>query len=318
MNVICMGVHVLDVLVHPVSELPTGQQTALVENIRMTPAGTAAGTAVILAKLGATVRTAGAIGTDPTGDLLLMLLERYGIDTSLVVRKSGAPTSTTILPIHPNGDRPTLHLLGANPFYTPEDINWDALATADHLHLGGPELLGAPNAARILQQAKASGLTTSADLLAPGSLGSMEAIAPALPHLDYLLPNEDQALGFTNTTDLIAACHVLHSAGVGALAITRGADGALLFAPNQIQEFPAYPTIVVDTTGCGDAFSAGFLRALSLHRDLPAAVRLGAATAAHVAQGLGTDFGDYTLATIDDFIATHPISTTEDVSTPQP
>lgn len=318
MNVITMGVHVLDILVHPVSELPRGQETALVETIRMSPAGTAAGTAVVLSKLGAAVRTAGAIGTDPTGDLLLNLLHRYGIDTSLVVRKPEIPTAATVLPIHPNGDRPTFHLLGANPFYAPADIDWSAFTTATHLHLGGPELLGAPNAARILQQAKASGLTTSADLLAPGSLGSLDAIAPALPHLDYLLPNEDQALGFTGATDLVAACHILHSAGVGVLAITRGPHGALLSSPNHIREFPAYPTKVVDTTGCGDAFSAGFLRAMALGRDLPSAVHLGLATAAFVARGLCTDHGDYTLTTIDEFIATQSNSTTEDVSTPHP
>ncbi|WP_067692613.1 carbohydrate kinase family protein [Nocardia jejuensis] len=315
MTIITMGVHVLDILVHPVSALPEGQQTALVENIRITPAGTAAGTAVILAKLGASVRTAGAIGTDSNGDFLLHLLEKAGIDTSLVVRKPDHPTSTTVLPIHPNGDRPTLHLLGANPFYAPEDIDWDEISTATHLHLGGPELLGPMNAARILQQAKSLGLTTSADLLAPGSMGSLAAIAPALPHLDYLLPNEDQVLGFTGTKDLLAGCHILHAAGVDTLAVTRGPAGVLLFSPTLIQDFPAYETTVVDTTGCGDAFSAGFLRAITLTRDLPAAVRLGLATAALVAQGLGTDHGNYTLETVDDFTSSATPLTNQPQST---
>ncbi|QLY29999.1 sugar kinase [Nocardia huaxiensis] len=299
MNIICLGVHVLDILVHPVSEIPEGQQTAFVENIRITPAGTAAGTAVVLAKLGATVRTAGAVGTDSNGDFLLSLLNRAGIDTSLVVRKPDHPTSTTVLPIRPNGDRPTLHLLGANPFYSLDDVDWDAIATADYLHLGGPELLGADNAARILRHAKESGAITSADLLAPGSLGSLDAIAPALPYIDYFLPNEEQALGFTKTTDLLAACHILHSAGAGTLAVTRGAEGSLLFSANEIQEFPALETKVVDTTGCGDAFTAGFLRAISLNRSLPEAIQLATATASLVAQGLGTDHGNYTLATAD-------------------
>jgi sugar/nucleoside kinase (ribokinase family) len=138
MNVITMGAHILDVLVRPVSDIPAGQETALVEQMRMTAAGTAAGTALTFAKLGASVRTAGAIGTDPAGDMVLSLLGSAGIDTSLVVRKPDAPTSMSVLPIRPNGDRPSLHLLGANLAYTLEDVDWDAVAAADHLHLGGP------------------------------------------------------------------------------------------------------------------------------------------------------------------------------------
>ena len=76
MRAIAMGVHVLDVLVRPVEAIPEGQGGQLVEEIRITPAGSAGGTALTMAKLGAEVRSAGAIGTDPPGDLLLHLLVR--------------------------------------------------------------------------------------------------------------------------------------------------------------------------------------------------------------------------------------------------
>ena len=55
---------------------------------------------------------------------------------------------------------------------------------------------------------------------------------------------------------------------------------------------------MVDTTGCGDAFSAGYLRGLALGRSLPEAAALGCATAAQVAQGLGTDAGRYDLESL--------------------
>src|SRR5579884_3787862 len=117
MNVITLGVHVVDVLVRPVTEIPEGQGGTLVEQIRITAAGSAGGTALTLAKLGATVRSAGAVGRDAVGDMLLMLLERAGIDTTLPVRRDDAPTSATVLPIRPNGDRPALHVIGANGTY---------------------------------------------------------------------------------------------------------------------------------------------------------------------------------------------------------
>jgi sugar/nucleoside kinase (ribokinase family) len=82
------------------------------------------------------------------------------------------------------------------------------------------------------------------------------------------------------------------------VAVTQGSKGALVVTADDVVEVPAYPIEVVDTTGCGDAFSAGFLRGLSLGRDLPGAARLGCATAAQVAQGLGTDAGNYDLEAV--------------------
>jgi sugar/nucleoside kinase (ribokinase family) len=262
MNVITMGAHILDVLVRPVTDIPSGQDTALVEQMRMTAAGTAAGTALTFAKLGAAVRTAGAIGTDPAGDLLLSLLHSVGIDTGLVVRKPDVPTSMSVLPIRPNGERPSLHLLGANLTYTLDDVDLDAVAAADHIHLGGTEMLGPDFATRILKHAKENGTTTSVDLIAPGGMGTFDLIAPALTYTDYLLPNEDQVLGFAGAADLTDGCRRLLDAGAELLAVTCGADGSLIVSREGSQQVPAFAVDVVDTTGCGDAFSAGSFMAL--------------------------------------------------------
>lgn len=304
MNVITMGAHILDVLVRPVSEIPAGQDTALVEQMRVTAAGTAAGTALTFAKLGAAVRTAGAIGTDPQGELLLSLLERGGIDTSLVVRKPDAPTSMSVLPIRPNGERPSLHLLGANLAYSLDDVDWDAVAEADHIHLGGTEMLGPDFAVRVLKHAKANGTTTSVDLIAPGGMGTFDLIAPALAYTDYMLPNQEQVLGFTGAADLADGCKRLLDAGAGMLAVTCGADGARVVSDEGTQQVPAFAIDVVDTTGCGDAFSAGFVYATGIGRPPRDAAVLGNAVAALVAQGLGSDHGDFDLATADAFAET--------------
>jgi sugar/nucleoside kinase (ribokinase family) len=295
MKAIAMGVHVLDVLVRPVERIPEGQGGELVEQIKVTPAGSAGGTAVVLAKLGAEVSSAGAIGTDAAGDMLLQLLESHGIDTSLLVRRDDVQTSASVLPIRPNGDRPAFHVVGANGTYGPDDAPWDAIAAADYLHLGGPEFMGGEAAAQILSRAREGGAVTSADILAPGDPGLLEWIGGALPELDYLLPNEEQVLGFTGESDLAAGCRALVERGVGCVAATRGAEGALIVSADGEESVPAFEVDVVDTTGCGDAFSAGFLRGLSLERSRREAAVLGCAAAALVAQGLGTDYGDFDL-----------------------
>ncbi|MFE6622449.1 carbohydrate kinase family protein [Streptomyces sp. NPDC057740] len=305
MNVVTLGVHVLDVLVRPVEAIPEGQGATLVEDIRMTAAGTAGGTALTLAKLGASVTSAGAIGSDPTGDMLVQLLGAAGIDTRFLVRRTDTPTSASVLPIRPGGDRPSLHLLGANITYGPDDVPWDALAEADHLHLGGPELIGVDTATRILSYAKEHRVSTSVDLLAPGALGSFEQIESLLPFVDHMLPNEDQVLGFTGEDDLVKGANRLLAAGAGLVAVTRGADGALLVTPDGTQKVPAFAIDVVDTTGCGDAFSAGFVRGTGLGRTPYDSAVLGSAAAALVAQGLGSDHGDFDLAAADAFATAH-------------
>jgi sugar/nucleoside kinase (ribokinase family) len=294
------------VLVRPVEEIPEGQGGALVEQIRITAAGSAGGTALVLGKLGSAVRSAGAIGTDAVGDMLVGLLQRDGVDTSLLVRRGDVQTSASVLPIRPDGSRPAFHVVGANATYGPDDVDWEAVQAATHLHLGGPEFMGGEAAATILSRARELGVTTSADVLAPGDSGILEWIAPAFPHLDYLLPNDEQATGFTGRDDLEAACRALVERGVGCVAATCGADGVLIVDADSAERVPAFAIDVVDTTGCGDAFSAGFLRGLALGRDRRAAAALGCATAALVAQGLGTDHGEYDLAAADAFAAETP------------
>lgn len=303
-----VGVHVLDVLVRPVEAIPPGQGSALVEQIRLAPAGTAGGTAVTLAKLGAAVRVAGAIGADPMGDVLLALLAARGVDTSLLVRRAELPTSASVLPIRPNGDRPALHLVGANAGFGLADVPWEAVRSAGHVHLGGPEFLGGPAAAELLAAARQAGAVTSADLLADGDPGLLEWIGPALQEIDYLLPNRDQVLGLTGQADLVAGCRDLVGRGVGCVAVTDGPRGALVVDGAGYLAVPAFAVDVVDTSGCGDAFSAGFLRGLSLGRDRRAAAVLGCAAAGLVAAGLGSDHGEFTLASADEFAATAAVT----------
>jgi sugar/nucleoside kinase (ribokinase family) len=166
--------------------------------------------------------------------------------------------------------------------------------------------MGGEAAGQILARAREGGAVTSADILAPGDMGVLEWIAPMLEHLDYLLPNDEQVLGFTGASDLSEGCRMLVERGVGCVAATRGADGVLLVDAEGEESVPAFEVDVVDTTGCGDAFSAGFLRGLALGRDRRGAAELGSAAAALVAQGLGTDHGDFDLAAVERFAAETP------------
>lgn len=302
-DIAVVGVHVLDTHVIGVTSIPDGSEGQLVETIKISPAGTAGGTAVVLSRLGARVRSYGAVGTDPLGDTLLALLAAHGVDVHGLVRTSVSQTSASVIPVRPNGDRPAWHCPGANATLTLDALDLDDIARGSHLHLGGPEFLGGSAAATLLKRAKDNGLSTSVDILAGGNPGLLAWIAEALPHTDYLLPNDEQVLGFTGASDLESGARALLDAGAGCVAVTRGGDGALVVVPDETIAVPAHAVDVVDTTGCGDAFSAGFILGRALGRDLTQSARLGCATAAQVAGGIGTDAGSYDLELVDAFMA---------------
>jgi sugar/nucleoside kinase (ribokinase family) len=302
---IALGAHVFDVHAKYVEAIPDGQGGALIEEIRVSPAGAAGGTAITMAKLGARTVTVGAIGTDDIGDLLVTMLGKLGVETEHLARKDGVQTSATVLPIRPNGDRPALHVIGANASFTREDVPWDLIEQADTLHLGGPEFMH-ELAPEILGFAREHGVRTSADVLADGWPELLDMIAPALEQVDWFLPNDDQAMKLTGADDAEAAGRALVERGVGGCAITCGARGSVVVTNDGAERVPAFQIDVVDTTGCGDAFSAGFMRGLSLGRTPADSARLGSACASLVAQGLGSDAGEFDLARAEQFAAETP------------
>nr|MDT0667747.1 PfkB family carbohydrate kinase [Micromonospora sp. DSM 115978] len=116
--------------------------------------------------------------------------------------------------------------------------------------------MGGEAAGKILAYARDHGVTTSADSLAPGDPGMLDWIAAALPHLDYLLPNDEQVLGWTGRDELADACRALVERGAGCVVATAGADGATVVTADEVHVVPAFEVDVVDTSGCGDSFSA--------------------------------------------------------------
>src|SRR5436309_3410581 len=196
-TVASVGTYIVDVLGRPVSELPRGQVSSLLDEIRITVAGTAGGTAVDLARLNCNVIAVGAIGQDNLADFMISTLEAENVDPTHLVRKDGVQTSATMLPIHPDGSRPAWHVPGANSTFTTDDVPWDALAQCDAVHVGGltalPGIDGAP-AGKILAHARQNGALTTADCLGVRGNAPMGLLAQCLPHVDIFMPNEGEAL----------------------------------------------------------------------------------------------------------------------------
>jgi len=290
-----IGPHILDVLGRPVEAIPVGQGSVRLAEIRATAAGTAAGTGVDLAKLGAQVSSFGAVGTDLLADVLLAVLASYGIDTGGLVRTAGAQTSATILPIRPNGERPALHVPGATRLLQLSDLDTAELAGFDAVVLGGPDALvglSATDLGAIVAAARSGGALVAIDVLHPGSERDFERISAALAGADWFWPNADQLLALTGRTDVEQAVGDVLALGTSGVAVTLGADGCVVTGTEgRLHHVPAIAVDVVDTTGCGDAFDAGMLTGLLLGCDPLDAAWLGVACGSLVATGLGSDAG---------------------------
>ena len=309
-KIVSMGVHILDVLGRHVSEIPPGQNIALIDEIRITAAGTAAGTAVDMAKLGCKVVAVGAAGDDEMGNVLLGIMNRYGIDTSYMKRKKGVQTSGTMLPIRPNGERPALHVMGTNATFCFEDVPQDVVRNADFVHIGGFYLMpkfDGEDTVKTLKVAREGKAITTMDILGIKQDNMAEKILPAMPYLDYFMPNLEEAQMITGLTDLDELCDFFLNAGAKHVVLKMGARGSLIKDKKGMRlRIPAFKVEVVDTTGCGDAWTGGFIAGLSRGMTIEEAAQLASACGSLVATGLGSDAGIIDFDSTMKFAQTNP------------
>ena len=252
-----------------------------------------------LAKLGAQVSTLGAIGDDVMGDLVISLLTRYGVDASRVVRKPGQRTSSTILPIRPNGERPALHMPGATSLLELADIDFDVIAQADVMHVGGPDVLGpfgGEPLRQVMEFARSRDVVVTMDLLSTADDVAWERLGKLLPYVNYFMPNEDQLANMTGITDHVEGSRMALERGAEVVFVSRAAEGATLVTADRQTDVPAFEVDLVDTTGCGDAVCAGFITGLLHGWPIEDASWLAMAAASLVASGLGSDAGIVDLA----------------------
>jgi sugar/nucleoside kinase (ribokinase family) len=271
---------VADVVVRPVAGFPASGRAEPVEELQLLSGGCAANTAAVLAKLGAGARLAAVIGCDALGDAVLADLQAVGVQLDAVVREAEAPTSAAIVLVTAAGERSFFYRPGGNERLSNRHVPDAVVKTARIVHVGGAMKLLRLDLAELMRQAKSFGCITSLDTDWDFKGHWMKTLREALPQIDYLITNEEEAAMLTGKQAPLDAARDLLSRGPQAVVIKRGECGCLSLASSGAIELPAYPVEVRDTTCAGDAFVAGFLLGIGDGKGLDESLRLANAAGA--------------------------------------
>jgi sugar/nucleoside kinase (ribokinase family) len=290
----CLGVAVMDALSGPFDEYPVPRVRPQVNtrSIRIQAGGGAVNTSAALARMGLPAGLFCKIGRDPLGTLLLDEMAACGVDTKGICASAEDATPFTFVGVHTSGDRTFIHTPGANLTYTPEDIDLDllfdcgALVYQDLFVVLGLE----PRAPELLAEARRRGALTLLDEC--WGLGpDRERLERLLPSCDYVVPSaDDMAALYPDLSASDIAAHLV-ACGAGAAVLKQGASGCLVVTENCTVTVPAHPAEVVDTTGAGDCWDAGFVAGLLDGADPVEAARLGCACAAFCIEAVGGSSG---------------------------
>ena len=295
MDVLSLGIHVVDVLGRPIDQFPEKGKLALFDELEIHTGGCANNTALVLARLGISAGAMGKIGTDAFGDLILQTLTDNDVDTTGIQQDANTSTSFTFVAVASDGERTFYHYIGANGELCEADINWELIKTTKILHIAGalvmPRFDGVPMA-NVLRGAKSLGITTSLDTAYDATGKWMETLAPCLHHVDLFMPSIVEAQLLTGMSECREIAQFLRDTyNIQTIAIKMGENGSYVSTPETELLVPAYPVNVVDATGAGDAYAAGFLAGTIMGWDLQATAELASAAGAACVTAIGTTAG---------------------------
>jgi fructokinase len=257
--------------------MPPGQESS---------GGSAANTAAVAAMLGARVAYLGKVADDTLGKVFRHDITAAGVHFPTAPLSGGAPTARCLIAVTPDGQRTMNTYLGACVAFAEADVDASVVADSAISYLEG--YLFDPPAAQAAFYAAAraahdAGRRVALSLSDAFCVGRHRAAFRELVagHIDILFANEAEICSLYETDDFDAAAHAAR-ADVSLAALTRSEKGSVILHGAETVTVAAEAARVIDTTGAGDAYAAGFLAALTAGRSLSACGRIASIAAAAV------------------------------------
>jgi sugar/nucleoside kinase (ribokinase family) len=253
--------------------------------------GSAANTAASLASLGGRARFIGKVRDDPLGAIFTHDIRAAGVTFDVEAAVEGPGTGRSLVMVTPDAEKTMCTNLGIGGLLGPDDVDVAAVRSSQVAYFEG-YLIGKPETAAAVERAIEVGRSAGTLVALSGSDPAWvdlhgQELRDLLERVDILFVNEKEAYGLAGADHLEDALAVL-AARCPTVAITLGAEGSVVAEDGKVYEVPAQPVpAVVDTTGAGDSFAAGFLLGAVRGLGPERSARLGALAAAEVVGHLG-------------------------------
>jgi sugar/nucleoside kinase (ribokinase family) len=228
------------------------------------------------------------------GEFVRRDLAARDVDTRGVLTTPGMGTSKTVILSVAGEDRRYLHTFGANAALTSDDL----IDAAEVIYIGGYFILPSVEpdglAARLCA-ARARGATVILDVVAPaGVRPSLTELGRLLPHVDFFVPNHDEARAVTGEEDPTRQAALLAEHGARTVMVKLGDRGLHVLGENGAFDLDAPRVEVVDPSGAGDAFAAGLALGILEEWDIERTARFASVLGASACTALGCSAGVYT------------------------
>jgi sugar/nucleoside kinase (ribokinase family) len=265
-----------------------GQAERLVDEARLVIGGSGAIFACAAVKLGWRVAFAGVVGDDMFGRYMCDQLQAHGVDTSAMTVLPERSTGVTVV-LSDRRDRAMLTFAGTIGDLRRSVIDADMLSRTRHIHVSSYFLHQAlvPELPDLFHEAREGESTTSVDPNWDPSGTWDSGLLALLPEVDVFLPNEVEALSLARISVMEDAIARLRSSGAGTVVVKTAGQGSVGAQASDLITVPALPTELVDSTGAGDAFDAGFLAGFLGGEPLRRCMEIGNACGALSTRAIG-------------------------------
>jgi sugar/nucleoside kinase (ribokinase family) len=294
-DLVGVGLNATDTLI-PLASYPARGSKTEYRAVSVMPGGQTASAVVACQSWGLTTRYVGRLGDDDAGRLHRREFARTGVDAR-IVEVPGAASPQSLIVVDSGGERTVLCRRDDRLLLQAGDLDRDWIVNARVLHVDGYETAAATQAAQWAQEA---GVPVIADLDE-----TYEGVEDLLEHIDYAIVSRDFPARLMHEPNLERALRQMHRRyGCRVTAATLGQDGVLSWDGKRSYLQSAYRVPVVDTTGAGDIFHAGFIYGLLQGWPLERQLDFACGAAALNCTASGARGGIRTVADVEQLIAT--------------